>query len=319
MLQIYDDQHRRIAGIDDPDDLKIEKTLSSGDKQISFSYPKTGSEIENLRAEYYIRTKDDEYVLKEISTGENKNSYVAQLNIEELESQEFLYGFESVTQTARACLEFAFDGTGWTVGNCTVTKRRTVSIDETCNAWDVLQEVMDTYRCECKIDSIQKKIDLYEAIGMDRGAYFIEGLNLRKLTLKSDTYDFYTRIYPVGKDGITPEIMLGVPYIDNHQYSDKVIPRYWKDERYTITENLIEDATAKLDTASKPYTAYTADVADLASQKKEYSILEYDIGDTVHLISKTEATKEKQRIVKMTEYPQHPDKNNSIPHRCAEC
>ena len=27
MLQIYDDQHRRIAGIDDPDDLKIEKTL----------------------------------------------------------------------------------------------------------------------------------------------------------------------------------------------------------------------------------------------------------------------------------------------------
>lgn len=30
MLQIYDDQHRRIAGIDDPDDLKIEKTLSSG-------------------------------------------------------------------------------------------------------------------------------------------------------------------------------------------------------------------------------------------------------------------------------------------------
>lgn len=33
MLQIYDDQHRRIAGIDDPDDLKIEKTLSSGDKQ----------------------------------------------------------------------------------------------------------------------------------------------------------------------------------------------------------------------------------------------------------------------------------------------
>ena len=60
MLQIYDDQHRRIAGIDDQDDLKIEKTLSSGDKQISFSYPKKGTEIENLRAEYYIRMKVDE-------------------------------------------------------------------------------------------------------------------------------------------------------------------------------------------------------------------------------------------------------------------
>lgn len=310
MLQIYNDQRRKVAGIEDPDDLEIEKTLSSGDKQISFSYPKNGEAVEHLKTECYIRTSEDEYVLKEISTGEQKNSYVAQLNIEELENQEFLHGFESDTQTMRACLEFAFEGTGWTVGTCTITKRRTVSIDETCSAWDVLQEALDVYRGECKIDSIRKIVDVYEAIGTDRGAYFIEGLNLRKLTLKEDTYSFYTRIYPVGKDGITPEIMLGVPYIDNHQYSEKIIPRYWKDERYTVTENLIEDARAKLESASKPYTAYTADVADLAAQSDEYSVLVYDIGDTVWLVSKTENTRQKQRIVKMQVYPVHPEKNS---------
>lgn len=310
MLQIYNDQRRKVAGIEDPDDLEIEKTLSSGDKQISFSYPKNGEAAEYLKTECYIRTPEDEYVLKEISTGEQKNSYVAQLNIEELESQEFLHGFESNTQTMRACLEFAFEGTSWTVGNCTITKRRTVSIDETCSAWDVLQEALDVYRGECKIDSIRKIVDVYETIGTDRGAYFIEGLNLRKLTLKEDTYSFYTRIYPVGKDGITPEIMLGVPYIDNHQYSEKVIPRYWKDERYTVTENLIEDARAKLENASKPYTAYTADVADLAAQSDEYSVLAYDIGDTVWLVSKMENTRQKQRIVQMKIYPAHPEKNS---------
>ncbi len=37
----------------------------------------------------------------------------------------------------------------------------------------------------------------------------MEGLNLRKISLKSDTYDFYTRIYPIGKDGITPEWLTG--------------------------------------------------------------------------------------------------------------
>lgn len=309
MIQIYNDQHKRIGGIENLDDLKIVETLSSGDKQLEFSYPKNGAQIENLRPEYYIRTKEDEYVVKEISTGETKNSYVAQLNIEELEATQFLYGFSSITQTAQACLEFAFEGTGWKVGVCTVEKRRTVDIEETCSAWEVLQEVLDTYRCECKIDSITKTVDIYEVIGVDRGAYFIEGLNLRKLTLKSDTYDFYTRIYPVGKDGITPEIILGVPYIDNHQYSDKIIARYWKDERYTVTANLIEDATAKVEEASKPYTAYTADVADLAAQSDEYSVLQFSIGDTVWLVSKTERTKEKQRIVKLTRYPDHPEKN----------
>ena len=141
MIQIYDALHKRIAAIDMMDDLKIEKTLSSGDKELSFSYPKNGAAIAALAAENYIRTKEDEYVLKEIETGATKNKYVAKLNIEELEQQEFTYGFASETQTARACLEFAFEGTGWTVGTCTVTKRRTVDIEDTCTAWDVLQDV----------------------------------------------------------------------------------------------------------------------------------------------------------------------------------
>lgn len=309
MIQILDAAKKRIGAIDDLDDLKVEKTLSSGDKTISFSYPKNGVELEKLKPENYLRTEKDEYVLKKVETGETQNKYTALLNVEELEAQEFLYGFASETQTARACLEFAFEGTGWKVGICTITKRRTIDIEETTNAWEVLQEVLDTYRAECRIHTLTKTVDIMEAIGEDRGAYFMEGLNLRKLTVKSDTYDFYTRIYPVGADGITPEIILGVPYIDNHQYTDKVIPRYWKDERYTITENLIEDAQARLDAASKPYTAYTADVADLAAQSEEYDILAYDIGDMVTLTSKTEKTKEKQRIVKLTEYPKHPEQN----------
>lgn len=309
MIQILDAAKKRIGAIDDLDDLKVEKTLSSGDKTISFSYPKNGVELEKLKPENYLRTEKDEYVLKKVETGETQNKYTAMLNVEELEAQEFLYGFASETQTARACLEFAFEGTGWKVGICTITKRRTIDIEETTNAWEVFQEVLDTYRAECRIHTLTKTVDIMEAIGEDRGAYFMEGLNLRKLTVKSDTYDFYTRIYPVGADGITPEIILGVPYIDNHQYTDKVIPRYWKDERYTITENLIEDAQARLDAASKPYTAYTADVADLAAQSEEYDILAYGIGDMVTLTSKTEKMKEKQRIVKLTEYPKHPEQN----------
>ena len=38
MIQVYDATHKRIATIE-PDSPKIEKTLSSGDKELSFSYP----------------------------------------------------------------------------------------------------------------------------------------------------------------------------------------------------------------------------------------------------------------------------------------
>ena len=138
----------------------------------------------------------------------------------------------------------------------------------------------------------------------------MEGLNLRKISLKSDTYDFYTRIYPIGKDGITPEWLTGKDYIDNFQYSSKVKAYVWKDERYTNTTSLIEDATAKIEEMSRPYKAYTAEVVDLAKASEEYKdILSYGIGDTVTLVSKKTRTKEKQRIVKITEYPETPKKN----------
>lgn len=134
MIQILDAAKKRIGAIDDLDDLKVEKTLSSGDKTISFSYPKNGVELEKLKPENYLRTEKDEYVLKKVETGETQNKYTAMMNVEELEAQEFLHGFASETQTARACLEFAFEGTGWKVGICTITKRRTIDIEETTNA-----------------------------------------------------------------------------------------------------------------------------------------------------------------------------------------
>lgn len=84
----------------------------------------------------------------------------------------------------------------------------------------------------------------------------------------------------------------------------------WSDERYTNTTSLIEDGIAKLDEMSKPYVAYTADVLDLARQSKKYSsVFDFDIGDTVWMISKKTHTKEKQRIVKLTEYPESPQSN----------
>lgn len=309
-MQIFNDKKKRIGTLSGFKDRKITTTLDSGDKELSFSYPAAGALADLLKEEYYIHTKTDEYVIKAVEKGEQFNKYTAVLNVEELEGTTFPYGFESQEQTIKACLEFAFEGTGWHVGTCTVTKKRTIDEQESVTAWDVLQKCLSTYRCECIIRSLTKTIDIYDRIGSDKGCYFMEGLNLRKISLKSDTYDFYTRIYPIGKDGITPEWLTGKDYIDNFQYSSKIKAYVWKDERYTNTTSLIEDATAKLEEMSRPYKAYTAEVVDLAKASEEYKdILSYGIGDTVTLVSKKTRTREKQRIVKITEYPESPKKN----------
>lgn len=309
-MQIFNDRKKRIGTLSGFKDRAITTTLDSGDKEMTFAYPASGALVGLLQEEYYIHTKTDEFVIKAVEKGEQFNKYTAVLNVEELEGTAFPYGFESDEQTIRACLEFAFEGTRWHVGTCTVTKKRTIDEQENITAWDVLQKCLSTYRCECIIDSINKTVNIYERIGSDKGCYFIEGINLRKIFLKSDTYDFYTRIYPIGKDGITPEWLTGKDYIDNFQYSSKVKAYVWKDERYTNTTSLIEDATAKIEEMSRPYKAYTAEVVDLAKASEEYKdILSYGIGDTVTLVSKKTRTKEKQRIVKITEYPETPKKN----------
>lgn len=308
-MQIFNDKKQRVGILKGFKDRKIVKTLDSGDKELTFKYPSDGKQVDLLKEEYYIRTKEDEYVIRKRKTGKQFNEYTAQLNVEELESAVFPYGFESKEQTIRACLEFAFEGTGWKVGTCQITKKRTINKDEETNAWKVLQDCLSTYRVECKINSLTKTIDIYEQIGADRGRYFIEGLNLKKLTVTSDTYDFYTRLIPLGKDGIGIE-WLGKPYLENYQYSSKIKTYVWSDERYTNTTSLIEDGIAKLEEMSKPYVAYKADVIDLARQSKKYSsVFDFDIGDTVWMISKSTKTKEKQRIVKLTEYPEAPRSN----------
>ena len=167
-MQIFNDEKQRIGMLSGFKDRAITTTLTSGDKELSFEYPANGNLVDLLKEEYYIRTQTDEFVLKATEKGGQWNKYTAVLNVEELEGTQFPYGFASNEQTVRACLEFAFEGTGWTVGTCTVTKKRTINEDEKISAWDVLKKCLSTYRCECVIDSLNKRIDIYEKIGSDK-------------------------------------------------------------------------------------------------------------------------------------------------------
>lgn len=311
MLWLYSKEHERIALLKRASDVHIISTLSDGDKELVFDYRKDGRHRQDIECEGYILTKTDEYVIKDIESGDTSDTVTAKLNLEELEGKTFPEGFKTTFYTFVQCMEVALEGTGWTVKECNVLKRRTIKRDEGANVIDVIKQCISTYKIEIVYDTINKTISAYEHIGSDRGRYIMETLNLRKLTVGKNTYDFCTQLYPIGKDGLTIEsVNGGKKYIENFTYCSKKKMKTWIDRRYTDPSSLLEDAEYKLEEMAKPYATYEADVTDLAKQSEVYKdILDYTLGDTLTLVSKTEKVKEKQRIVKMTEYPKNPEKN----------
>ncbi|MBU3109333.1 phage tail spike protein [Clostridium gasigenes] len=299
MLQLYDLDKVKIKGLKNYKDYSIESDLSSGDKSLSFLYPvKESTEIVE---ECYIRTKKEEFVIKEIQDKGEWKSIKATLNVEDIEGHIFEH-FDTTEKTIKECITLALVGTGWTIGTCNVTRRRTVRKTNS-SSWEILQDAKKVYRAEFELDTLNKKINIFEKLGSDKGVYFINSLNLKTLDIQSNSYDFYTRIIAIGKNDIRVTL-------ENFQYSKKVKTFLWKDEKYTDINSLREDALAKLNELSKPRKAYSASVIDLANMNLKYkNILSYSLGDTISLISKDKEIKEKQRIVKIVEYPQEPEKN----------
>ena len=306
MLKIYNENHDAMGQLWKFQDLKITSELDTGDKTMTFSLLERG---QPLKEEWYIQDQENEYVIKQVERStDGTQTVTAVLNLEDLEGipwQKFSVKNATVDEAAR----LAIAGTGWTVGECNVTKRRNAAALNT-TALGVIDKLCTAFICERVYDTINKTVSFYEKIGEDKGVYSLRSLNLRKLSAKSDSYDFYTSIFPVGKDGLTIEsVNGGNKYLENYSYSKKRKTYLWTDDSYDDPQALMEDAELKLADLAKPASSYSAEIWDLAKCKPDYSILSFRLGDTITLIDNELKIREKQRIKKMVEYPQEPSKN----------
>lgn len=310
MIELRDKDKNRVAGLVDYENLCIESVLESGDKTLSFYYPKKGKYYDEIVEEVYIRTKKDEFVVKARELDEDYTKFECSLNLEELEGNIF-DRFESVEQTITSALNLAVVGTGWTVKDNTLKKRRTVRCTNK-SSLEIVREIKKVYRVDIVFNTLGKQIEVCEHLGEDKGTYFIDSLNLIALQVQSDSRQYATRIIAEGKDGLSfSDINNGKNYVENYQYSNKVKTIYWKDERYSVKENLLEDARAKLEELSKPFRSYSASILNLAELNPRYSsILDFKLGDAINLISKKNKIKDKQRIVKTIEWPQDHTKDS---------
>ncbi|WP_270531827.1 phage tail protein, partial [Paraclostridium sordellii] len=310
MIHLRTRNKKKIAGLVGYKDLYIESELQSGEKTLCFSYPKKAPYYKDIVEECYITTKENEYVIKERNVQDEYTEFKCILNLEDIEGKPF-FKFESKEQPIDKALALALAGTGWIVGNCDLKKKRTVRMAN-CSSLEIIKEIKKIYRCDIVFNTLTKTIDVFEHLGEDKGVYFIDSLNLKSLGIQGNSYEYFTRLIPVGKDDLKiTDINDKKEYVENYQYSNKVKTAYWVDDRYTIKENLKEDAIAKLNEISKPFRSYSAAVFNLAKLNKKYkNILDYKLGDTITLISKEDRFKDKQRIVKIIEFPDEHEKDS---------
>ena len=284
-------------------DVCVESDLKTGLKNLSFSYPITDELANKVQGECYIQTADYEFVVKEVNKESNDwFSVFAKPNIETLSGKPHLH-FEGLESKAADIIRLALGAdTGWTVQEIDkIDKRRTIR-KETGSTLDIINDVAKVFMIEIEFDTLNKKIKIYNKRGADKGAFFINSLNLKKLSQQANTYDFITRLIPIGKDDLRiTAANNGKEYIDNFQYSNKVIAQYWVDKRYTDVNSLLEDARAKLDELSKPVISYSAEVLTFNTP--------IALGDTITLIDNIKGVRDVQRVVKFKEYPLTPEKN----------
>lgn len=282
------------------------ETAINGEDQISFSCPKSY----NLKMEEYVRTRDNEYIVKEITNDVNQDKVkvVAKINVEELKGaviETYLLDSDTMLTGMRQAFTRLIDK-GWTVqanADQVLTKRRTLRLSRT-TVWNVFQELVNLFQYECTIDAINKVVTINSEIGKDRGTYFMEDLNITSLDSQSDTYDLVTRIYPVGANGINiSSVNDGKLYVDNNEYTDKVLAVYWEDNRYYHPSELLEDAIAKLEKLAIPTRSYDVAVETLG---------DVQLGDSILLISKSLGIKEKHRVISMKRFPQDPGKDTLV-------
>ena len=248
MLKVLDFTRTQIGVITDYTDLEIVHSLEDGDEQISFTYL---GDVP-LQNEYYVQTDKARYTIKEYDPDDTEVTYHGLLDLEDLQRTPFKQ-FTSTGQTIEAAAAAVLSGTGWTVVSDVTGTRNVQRFKKT--PLELLYALRDAWMCEIRFDNLNKVVYFSEEFGEDKGVYLMRGLNLKKVSPSIESYDYVTRIIPYGADGLTiEEVNQGIPYVENYQYSTKILTLIWEDTSY-------EDAlTLKIDAAKKEATIAGTDI-----------------------------------------------------------
>lgn len=204
---------------------------------------------------------------------------------------------------------------GWSMQS-TVANHITRSMEmEGPTPLEAALQLQKTFGCALRFNTQMKSVTILNpAEAQISNSYVIESVNLRRRPeFKGRSTDLYTRLYPVGKDGLgIASVNSGVPYLDNTSYtgSGVVICALWKDARYTDAASLKRDAQARLEAAAKPVRSWKLDVVDLHRiDAEKWPDMGLSIWTLILLQDTAKNVSENVQVVSDVVYPYYPEKN----------
>ncbi|MCI8276301.1 MAG: hypothetical protein HFI66_11985 [Lachnospiraceae bacterium] len=301
-----------INGVENPilnvDDFYITEKWSGLDElvfTISIHDPAYPAILEEVLVQY-----EQPYLVKAIDAGAETAKVKCQIDLDAWKAG-MLLGYTNGSNTAHATISGVMP-TGWQVNDHSGSVRRRTIEGEAYTPLEVVEACPDIYGIVVRFDVKNKIIHLYDPDQFKPlGAFASRELNLTEINYKGKSSDFATRLYAVGKDGVTfAGINGGKAYVEDHTYSDKLVSAYWKDERYTDPQSLLDDAQKALKEMAVPVRSYSCNVVDLAATNPElYSFQDFSLFSVVRLIDDIKGVSLNHQVVEYKRYPYHPEKN----------
>lgn len=298
-MLIHDFKNNTLP-FDNYKDLRLEREINKLDI-LTFLVP--AESIRYFKNEYIIETENQLYVIKNIEP--SYNNYIIECKQDISDWYIFNESLNFPYKPIQDVLEGIKPNDWQIVIQDDINQKRTITADQKMSS-EVVDELIEKYDIEYRYDNKNKKLYIGFEMAGDNGVYFTKSLNLIDKDIKTESFDFATRIVPEGMNGLRiSQINGGKDYLENKSYSPKTITYYWKDERYTNIQNLKEAAQRKLDVLSKPYRSIETTVQDL-SRALGVEHLDFQLGDFVYLLDEDEQTQEFYRIIKIKSYNANP-------------
>lgn len=283
---ILDQNRRRLAVLENADDIILEQEVNGID-QLTFTLPWKDKKRKYIQNENLVQLVDQLYIIRRVSI---KRSGLSPAEIE-VYAEALWYDLQFAEPVTKSWWEEAtpaeimadlLAGTGWFVGNVTITRRRTLEVEEgITNRLEALAELSSLFGGELKFNSSNMTVDFTEPVGRKSGAAIVYSKNLEEIEAIYDTEELVTRLYLYGKDNMSiADANDGVPYLEDFSYTNKVRVRVIKDERFMNPYHLKEKGQDALKVLARPRASYIMKASDLSSLSG-LSHEEFFLGDEV--------------------------------------
>lgn len=192
------------------------------------------------------------------------------------------------------------------------TERRTIQMQGPTPI-ELTRQMQESFGCAVRFNTSKKTATIIwpEDVPLSN-SYAVDTVNLISAPeFKGKSSNLYTRLYPVGRDGLRiGSVNGGLDYVQNFSYTDRIICAFWQDSRYTDAAELRDDAQKRVDEASQPERSWKLPVVDLyrlnPGKWKDMSLSMFTV---LRLIDSNKGFTANVQVREDKVHPYYPEKN----------